>query len=101
MAPICGPFGPMGRFVRYVTPASWLRPYNLAAPHGRFCGVMALVQLSKGLHFLSEQICSLIHHGPKCYPTTMSYDKDMAGVRRGSKLNLALIKELLSSSLQQ
>ena len=25
MAPTCGPFGPMGRFVKYVTPDAWQR----------------------------------------------------------------------------
>ena len=41
MAPTCGPFGPMGRFVKYVTLDAWQRSYDLAAPHGKFCGVVA------------------------------------------------------------
>ena len=40
MTPTCGPFGPMGRFVKYVTPDSRQRSYDLAAPHGKFCGVV-------------------------------------------------------------
>ena len=55
MAPTCGPFGPMGRFVKYVTPDSWQRSYDQAAPHGRFCGVVAQMQLKRGLHFICEQ----------------------------------------------
>ena len=55
MAPTCGPFGPMGRFVKYVTPDAWQRSFDLAAPHGKFCGVVAQMQLRKGLHFICEQ----------------------------------------------
>ena len=55
MAPTCGPFGPMGRFVKHVTPDAWLRSYDLAAPHGKFCGVVAQMQLREGLHFICEQ----------------------------------------------
>ena len=54
MAPTCGPFGPMGRFVKYVTPDAWQRSYDLAAPHGKFRGVVAQMQLKKGLHFICE-----------------------------------------------
>lgn len=55
MAPTCGPFGPMGRLVRYVTPEAWQRAYEDAAPHGSLCGKLAKIQLRKGRHFLSEQ----------------------------------------------
>ena len=55
MAPTCGPFGPMGRFVKHVTPDAWQRSYDLVAPHGKFCGVVAQMQLRKGLHFICEQ----------------------------------------------
>ena len=55
LAPTCGPFGPMGRFVKYVTSDAWQRSYDLAAPHGKFCGVDAHMQLRKGLHFICEQ----------------------------------------------
>ena len=55
MAPTCGPFGPMGRFVKHVTPDAWQRSYDLAAPHGKFCGVVAQFQFRKGFHFMCEQ----------------------------------------------
>ena len=51
MAPTCGPFGPMGRFVKYGNSDAWQRSYDLAAPHGKFCGVVAHMQLRKGLKF--------------------------------------------------
>lgn len=55
MAPTCGPFGPMGRLVQCTTPQAWERAYEDAAPHGRFCGEIAKLQLRKGLHFICEQ----------------------------------------------
>ncbi|MAD34454.1 MAG: hypothetical protein CMJ88_11970, partial [Planctomycetes bacterium] len=55
MAPMCAPFGPMGQFNEHKYPTGWTRSYNLAAPHGRFCGEIALLQLRKKLHFIREQ----------------------------------------------
>ena len=45
----------MGRFVKHVTPDAWQGSYDLAAPHGKFCGVVAQMQLKKSLHFICEQ----------------------------------------------
>ncbi len=55
MAPTCKPFGILGQWNETLYPTGWLRGYNDAAPHGRLCGEIALVQLQKGLHFLCEQ----------------------------------------------
>ena len=54
MAPMCTPFGPMGQFNEHKYPEGWARSYNMAAPHGRFCGEIAKIQLSKKLHFIRE-----------------------------------------------
>ena len=42
----------MNKVINYDT---WLRSYNDAAPHGRFCGKIAFKQLRGGHHFLNEQ----------------------------------------------
>jgi hypothetical protein len=55
MAPECTPFGPMGQFNEHKYPEGWTRSYNKAAPHGRFCGIIAKLQLAKKLHWIREQ----------------------------------------------
>ena len=42
MAPTCTPFGPMSHLNYQINYDGWLRSYDLAAPHGRFCGRIAL-----------------------------------------------------------
>ena len=91
MAPTCtcGHFGPMGRSVKYVTPDAWQRSYDLAAPHGKFGGVVAQMQLKKGLDFICEQPsgCDLYYEHP--WPAVLDhpsvyqqrYDRCMAGVK--------------------
>ncbi len=54
MAPMCTPFGPMGQFNEHKYPEGWTRSYNVAAPHGRFCGEIALLQMRKKLHWGRE-----------------------------------------------
>ena len=54
VAPASAPFGPLGISNKEVHPQAWERSYNQVAPHGRFCGEIALLQLQKGLHFLCE-----------------------------------------------
>ena len=55
MAPTCAPFGPISSMMKANDPAAWERSYARAAPHGRFCGEVALNQLKKGRHFINEQ----------------------------------------------
>ena len=55
MAPTCTPFGALARVNYYTNHRSWLRSYHLAAPHGRFCGEVALLQLQAGRFFVNEQ----------------------------------------------
>ena len=89
MAPTCGPFGPMGRFVKHVTPDSWQRSYDQAAPHGRFCGVVAQMQLRKGLHFICEQPSGSDLYFEPPWPAVLNnptvrqqrYDRCMAGLK--------------------
>ena len=89
MAPTCGPFGPMGKFNRAINPKSWEKSYQLAAPHGRFCGEIARMQLRHGRHFICEQpLGSDLYRE---YPWTQvlnheqvvvqRYDRCMAGLR--------------------
>ena len=55
MSPTCGPFGPLSHLNKAAQPAAWQASYERAAPHGRFCGVVALLQLRKKRHFVNEQ----------------------------------------------
>ena len=47
MSPNCTPFGPLSNFNSVVHPQTWQASYNAAAPHGRFCGQVALYQDKK------------------------------------------------------
>ena len=55
MAPVCGPFGPLGRLNQHIHPESMHTAYEGHAPLARFCGRVALAQYEKGLHFIQEQ----------------------------------------------
>ena len=55
MSPTCGPFGALSHLVKAAQPSGWAASYAKAAPHGRFCGVVALLQLREGRHFVNEQ----------------------------------------------
>ena len=89
MAPTCGPFGPMGRFVKYVTPDAWQRSYDFAAPHGKLCGVVAQIQIKKGPHFICEQPVGSDLYYEHPWPTVLNhpnvyqqrYDRCMAGLK--------------------
>ena len=47
MAPTCTPFGPLSNFNRTMHPDTWRASYEQAAPHGRFCGEVALYQCQR------------------------------------------------------
>ena len=89
MAPTCGPFGPMGKFNRAINPTSWRASYQQAAPHGRFCGEIARMQMRKGRHFICEQPVGsdlyLEHPWPEVFnhghTVTQKYDRCMAGLK--------------------
>jgi hypothetical protein len=55
MAPTCSPFGPFGRLNRVMAPDGWRASYDNAAPHGRFCGHLALRQSINHRYYLNEQ----------------------------------------------
>ncbi len=55
MAPTCKPFGPWSNLNRVRNHAGWLRSYQEAAPHGRFRGRVALIQMKIGRYFINEQ----------------------------------------------
>ena len=48
MAPTCRPFGRWATFNYARNYDTWLRSYNDAAPHGRFCGYLAMLQIEIG-----------------------------------------------------
>ena len=54
MAPMCRAFGPMSHLNKRIHAQSWKASYDECAPHGQFCGRMALLQLQHGRHFLRE-----------------------------------------------
>jgi len=55
MAPTCTPFGPMASFNYQVNYDTWLKSYNDAVPHGRFCGKVALLMIEINRYFMNEQ----------------------------------------------
>ena len=54
-APTCTPFGSWAHYNYYAHYDAWLKAYNDAAPHGKFCGRMALKQDNEGRFWLNEQ----------------------------------------------
>ena len=79
MAPTCGPFGPMGRFVKHVTPEAWQNSYDLVAQ----------MQLRKGLHFICEQPSGSDLYYEQAWPAVLNhpgvyqqrYGRCMAGLK--------------------
>ena len=55
MGPTCTPFGPWSNLNKVLHYDSWLKSYHNAAPHGRFCGRVALIQIRNGRFFVNEQ----------------------------------------------
>ena len=55
MSPMCRPFGPMSNVNYEHNYEGWSRSYNIAAPHGRFCGHIAMIQIKCHRYFINEQ----------------------------------------------
>ena len=55
MAPICGPFGPLGYLNASKNKVTHQASLAIAVPVARFCGEIALLQLDKGFSFICEQ----------------------------------------------
>jgi len=55
MSPMCRPFGRHSNINYIHNYEGWKRSYDLAAPHGRFCGYIALCQIQNNRFFLNEQ----------------------------------------------
>ena len=73
MAPTCTPFGPMANFNWHRNYDTWLRSYNDAAPHGRFCGEVALLMMELNRYFLNEQpFPSMLYDEPP-WPTVRAH----------------------------
>ena len=75
MAPTCTPFGAWARINYYTNYWSWKASYDLAAPHGRFCGEVAGMQLDAGRFFINETPPALgstsSRRGPGSWSTRM------------------------------
>ena len=55
MGPTCKPFGRLANYNYWHNYEGWLKSYREAAPHGRFCGEIALLQERNARYFLCEQ----------------------------------------------
>ena len=55
MGPMCKPFGKLSNYNYIYNHEAWLRSYEEALPHGKFCAEIALKQMSGGRFFLVEQ----------------------------------------------
>ena len=54
MAPLCTPFGPLGRFNERIHYEGWYRSYEDGVALAFICGQIALDQIRNGRHFLCE-----------------------------------------------
>ena len=54
MSPVCTPFGPRAHLNRSLHPETYRQSYAEAAPHGKFCGHLAMVQYANGRFFIAE-----------------------------------------------
>ena len=80
MSPTCAPFGPLSHLNKAAQPEAWQRSYENAAPHGRFCGLVALTQLKHGRHFINEQPDPSNLYKEHPWPTVLS-TKGVVSVR--------------------
>ena len=55
MGPTCKPFGKLANYNYWHNYEAWLKSYQEAAPHGRFCGELALLQDDGNRYFICEQ----------------------------------------------
>lgn len=55
MSPRCSPFGAHSNLNYQINPSGWERTYQESAPHGRFCGELALRQERNQRYFFLEQ----------------------------------------------
>jgi len=55
MGPTCKPFGKLANYNYWHHYDAWKRSYDLAAPHGRFCGEIAMLQHNNGRYYVVEQ----------------------------------------------
>ena len=55
MSPTCTPFGSWSNLNKVINYDRWHESYMQAAPHGRFCGTVAKLQIDSGRYFIIEQ----------------------------------------------
>ena len=105
-APTCTPFGSFARLNYHTHYDAWLRSYHEAAPHGRFCGEMALLQDQAGRYWLNEQPAgSWLYYEPPwprvlALPSTVAkiFDQCMVGQVGPSGLPVLKSTELKANS---
>ena len=73
MAPMCTPFGPIGRFNRAINPEGWYRSLEDAVPLAYVCGAVALAQIKAGRHFLCENPHPTDLHTVHPWPLVMNF----------------------------
>ena len=54
MGPTCKPFGKLANYNYWHHYETWLASYHQAAPHGRFCGEIALLQDKQHRYYVCE-----------------------------------------------
>ena len=105
MAPTCAPFGPLGRANRVINPSAWKLSYDWAAPHGRFCGHVALRQARNERFYLNEQPLGSSLYQEEPWPKVLSrsdalactFDQCMTGQRASTGLLVKKPTELRSN----
>ena len=55
MSPMCRAFGRHANINYQYNYEGWKRSYDISAPHGRFCGRIAMIQIKNGRFFINEQ----------------------------------------------
>ena len=80
MSPTCTPFGPWANLNKIINLQTWQQSYDQAAPHGRFCGTVAWVQLKSNRHFVAENPfpSKLFEESP--WPYVLQHPKVSIGV---------------------
>ena len=107
MAPTCKPFGSWSHINRVANYNAWQASYDDAAPHGRFCGEIALLQLGKCRHFLNEQPYPSDLYYEEPWPEvlnhsnvlTQKWDRCMTGLVGSAGIPVKKTSEMVASHL--
>ncbi len=75
MAPVCGPYGPMSNLNWSLYPETMRLKELAVRPLAQFCGLVALLQLGKDLHFIQEQPYPSRLYDVMPWPKVMRYQE--------------------------